>query len=170
MLYGFYGGAWQLWLGTRTNGYNKIVGSPVQLGAWTYLAATFDGAVARFFVNGFQVGSSNSLFAVNQGAVLRLGGGATDSFPGSYFFQGNLDEVAVYNRALSPGSILAHYSVGLGLWVSLQRTFNTTLLSWSGGTLQQASLITGPWTNLSATSPLDLGPAPPGMMFYRVRH
>ena len=85
MLYGFYGGAWQLWLGTGTNSYNKIVGSPVELGAWTYLAATFDGAVARFYVNGFQVGSTNGPFAVNQGAVLRLGGGATRQLPGVLF-------------------------------------------------------------------------------------
>jgi len=170
MFYGLYGTTWQFWLGNGAGGYTKLAGPSVQVGAWAYLAATFDGTTARFYVNGFPAASAGSAIIANQAAVLRIGGGATDTFPGAYFLQGNVDEVAVYSKVLAPTAILAHYSAGLGLWVSVQRTPSTTLLIWSGGTLQATGQITGPWTNVNAISPADLGPSPPGTAYYRVKH
>jgi hypothetical protein len=60
--------------------------------------------------------------------------------------------------------------VGLGLWVNIERTNGTTLVNWIGGKVQQASQPSGPWSDLSIAAPLDLGPSPPGTMFYRVLH
>src|SRR5262249_34950777 len=64
---------------------------------WAYLAATYDGATMRLYVNGTLVASqagSGSL-AVS-GNALQIGG---DSIFGQ-FFQGLIDEVRVYNQAL----------------------------------------------------------------------
>ncbi len=72
--------------------------------AWTHLAATFDGAVLRLFVNGAEVSSRAAAGTLTQSAnPLRIGG---NSVWGEYF-QGRIDEIRVYNRALGAAEILA---------------------------------------------------------------
>ncbi|MGC1614963.1 MAG: LamG-like jellyroll fold domain-containing protein, partial [Candidatus Acidiferrum sp.] len=69
---------------------------------WTHLAATYDGATLRLYVNGVQVSSrsmSDSLVSSTQ--PLQIGG---DPAFGQYF-KGFIDEVHIYNRALSPAEI-----------------------------------------------------------------
>ena len=74
-------------------------------GEWTHVATTYDGATQRLFVNGVEVASrpQTGLIAVS-GGVLRIGG--NNSWAGE-FFQGEIDEVRVYNRALSQPEIEA---------------------------------------------------------------
>ena len=73
--------------------------SPVPLHAWTHLATTYDGTTQRFYVNGALVASrpQTGPIAVGNGA-LRIGG--NNSWAGE-FFSGLIDEVRVYNRALT---------------------------------------------------------------------
>jgi hypothetical protein len=74
------------------------------LGVWTHLATTYDGANQRFYVNGVLVGTTASPgagIAVSNGAI-RIGGNASST---GEFFQGMIDEVRVYNRALSAAEI-----------------------------------------------------------------
>lgn len=77
--------------------------TPLPLNAWTHLTATYDGAVLRTYVNGVQVGSQThggSIFV--SASPLRIGGNA---IWGEYF-QGRIDEVRIYARALSAAEIL----------------------------------------------------------------
>ena len=76
---------------------------PLPLGAWTHIATTYDGATMRIYVNGQLVGSraQGGAIAVANGA-LRIGGNG--SFAGE-FFQGLIDDVRIYNRALSAAEI-----------------------------------------------------------------
>ena len=71
---------------------------------WTYLAATYDGATLRLYVNGTQVSSlaqtGNIATSTNP---LQIGG---DSIYGQYF-TGMIDEVRVYNVALTAAQIQA---------------------------------------------------------------
>src|SRR5947209_1203894 len=71
---------------------------------WTHLATTYDGAALRLFVNGAQVSSvaktGNIVTSTNP---LQLGG---DSIWGQYF-QGLIDEVRVYNVALTAAQVQA---------------------------------------------------------------
>lgn len=72
--------------------------------AWRHLAATFDGTTLRFYVDGVQVGSQpfSGSVAVSSGP-LKLGGNAI----WGEFFGGRLDDVRVYNRALTAPQIQA---------------------------------------------------------------
>ena len=72
--------------------------------AWTHLAVTYDGTAQRMFVNGNQVSmrAQTGLVTVSTGA-LRLGGNGQF---GEYF-QGRIDEVRIYNRALTVDQIRA---------------------------------------------------------------
>lgn len=71
---------------------------------WTHLAATYDGAVQRLYVNGVQAGSRSQTGAIaTSTGPLRMGGNASY---GEYF-TGRIDDVRVYNRALGPTEIAA---------------------------------------------------------------
>lgn len=70
---------------------------------WTHLAATYDGSVFRYYVNGTQVATTsiNGQMGVSTG-MLRLGGTTT---LGNQYFSGLIDEVRIYNRALTASEI-----------------------------------------------------------------
>jgi hypothetical protein len=69
---------------------------------WTHLAGTYDGITVRLYVNGVQVSSRAQTGPIAVSAnPLQIGG---DSVYGQYF-QGSIDEVRVYNRALSAAEI-----------------------------------------------------------------
>jgi hypothetical protein len=74
----------------------------VPLNSWTFLAATYDGATLRMYVNGTQVSSKAVSGSMpNSTGVLRIGG---NSVWGEYF-AGLIDNVRVYNRALTVGEV-----------------------------------------------------------------
>jgi hypothetical protein len=69
---------------------------------WTHLAATYDGAFQRLYVNGIQVASqarTGSMPATTN--PLRIGG---NNIWGEYF-AGRIDEMRIYNRALTQPEI-----------------------------------------------------------------
>lgn len=72
------------------------------LNTWSHLAATYDGNTLRFYVNGALANSAPlaGSITVSTGA-LRIGGNA---FWGEYF-NGSIDEVRIYNRALVQSEI-----------------------------------------------------------------
>lgn len=71
---------------------------------WTHLAVTYDKARLRLYVNGVQVSSVTRTGNIATSAnPLQIGG---DSIYGQYF-QGMIDEVRVYNRALTQAQIQA---------------------------------------------------------------
>ena len=74
----------------------------VPVNTWTHLAVTFNGSMLRLFVNGAEVSSKavSGSIQVSTGA-LRIGGNAV--WP--EYFSGLIDEVRIYNRALSAAEI-----------------------------------------------------------------
>jgi PKD repeat protein len=80
------------------------------LNTWSHLAATYDGATVRLFVNGAQVGSRSQTgtIATSTGPVT-IGG---DPDYGQHW-TGLIDEVRIYNRALSASEIQADMSSSL---------------------------------------------------------
>jgi hypothetical protein len=72
------------------------------LATWTHLAATYDGTMLRLYVNGVEVGmrAVSGALLTSTGA-LRIGGNSL----WSEFFAGRIDDVRIYNRALTATQI-----------------------------------------------------------------
>ena len=86
----------------RGQGTNVFATAPLATGTWTYLAVTYDGQALRLYVNGDEVSSvARTGRIAASGRPLELGG---DSIYGQGF-QGLIDEVRVYNVALTPTEI-----------------------------------------------------------------
>ncbi|MGQ0591683.1 MAG: LamG-like jellyroll fold domain-containing protein [Gammaproteobacteria bacterium] len=85
--------------------YRVLSGGPWLLtNQWTHLAATYDGTIQRLYVNGIQVAQRPQTGPIQVSSnPLRLGG---NSVWGD-FFKGRIDEVRVYQRALSAAEINA---------------------------------------------------------------
>ncbi|HLX91925.1 MAG TPA: LamG domain-containing protein [Puia sp.] len=82
----------------------NVTAAAVQTGQWYFLAYTYDGATAKLYVNGTLVSSQTVAitFAANTDN-LYIGKTPNTNFP--YYFNGVIDEVRIYNRAL-PQSLI----------------------------------------------------------------
>ncbi len=90
--------------GGTISGANVFTSSPsaIAVGVWTHLAMTFDGSTIRLYVNGGQVATRTQAGTLEVNSnPLRLGG---TSVYGEYF-NGRIDEVRLYNRALTAAQI-----------------------------------------------------------------
>lgn len=97
----------------------------------------------------------------------------TDTYSSlSRAFNGMLDEVAIYNTALTPAQIQQLYENGFQLaqvQVGIQQSGENLTLTWPQGTLFQAPNLNGPWTPVTGvTSPYNVNPSV-AQTFYRVR-
>jgi hypothetical protein len=79
--------------------------------AWTHLAATYDGVTLRLYVNGTQVATRAMTAAMRTTtSPLRIGGNAI----WSEWFNGLIDEVRVYNRALTAADVVTDMNTPVG--------------------------------------------------------
>jgi hypothetical protein len=89
----------------------RILGPELPLGVWTHLTATWRDGTATLYVNGVEVGRLSGLRTprLDLPSPLLIGGGINGpkgSHP-TQLYRGSLDELLVYDRALSPDEVLA---------------------------------------------------------------
>jgi hypothetical protein len=148
--------------------YDQVVANQ-----WYYLTLVYDGTTFTFYVNGAAKasgtdssfvqngnvpagGAANYNYNYNQGPGLPDGSGNTvlgqrvdDAFNP---FSGTIDDVAIYNKALSPQQTQNHFLNTTHLTIANSGT--NIVISWSTGTLQSSTNLAGPFVNVTgATSP-----------------
>jgi len=126
--------------------------SPLPTGTWSHLAATFDGTTLRLYVNGTQV-SGVTKSGTLQGSTnqLTLGG---NSYLGR-FFKGYLDDVRIYNVALSRTQIQTDMNTPVGT----DTTAPTVAITGPGAGSTVAGLV-----NVTANASDNVGVV--GVQFY----
>jgi hypothetical protein len=78
------------------------------LNTWIHLAATYDGATMKLYVNGVLESSLPAAITINQNTLpVGLGAQVDASNAGTRFFAGAMDDSRIYNRALSASEIAA---------------------------------------------------------------
>lgn len=86
------------------------------------------------------------------------------------YFEGVMDEVAVYRAALSGSAITNLYNGVVpppDVTINIQKIGSSVQVSWPQGTLLESPQATGPWTTNSSPSPLIIT-NPADNKFYRV--
>ncbi|MGH3371851.1 MAG: LamG-like jellyroll fold domain-containing protein, partial [Nocardioidaceae bacterium] len=89
-------------LTTATSEQALGAGLTLPVNTWSHLAATYDGATLRLYVNGVEAANrAISGLLVTTASPLRIGGNGV----WGEFFQGTIDEVRIYSRALTVAEI-----------------------------------------------------------------
>jgi len=97
------------WLWVQNGGGIYMAGGSITKNEWAHLVVTYDGTKSYFYANGKQEWSSGGIPAPNSGGPLSIGGTPVLS---EEFFDGSVDEVAVYTNSLTADQIKLHYEVG----------------------------------------------------------
>lgn len=82
---------------------------PVSADRWTYVVYTFDGSTQRFYIDALPAGAGRAKRPAWD-SPFTLGAFGASSY---YRFKGELDELAVYGRALTPAEIREHLAASL---------------------------------------------------------
>jgi uncharacterized repeat protein (TIGR01451 family) len=93
---------------------------------WNHVMGTFDGQWLRIYVNGSEHGSYQLPIAASctNDQPVEIGGKA--GLPASEYFNGRLDEVVLYDRALTPGQIADLYDYQAA-WFEDRQSRNITV-------------------------------------------
>src|SRR5262245_38854781 len=132
-------------MGVYINGEQNLWGGTLlPLNTWSHLAATYDGSTERLYVNGVQVASRAQTGAIRTSTLpVRLGG---DTLTGEYF-RGRIDEVRIYNQALSPSEIQADMQTPVVRRLVAAYSFNAgsgTTIADSSGNGNAGTISAGP--------------------------
>ncbi len=86
----------------------SIYGPVLSLNAWHHLVGVYNGSTLKLYVNGTEVNSIAASGSLDTSTYpLRIGTRAVD--PVNRYFKGSIDEVRVYNRALSEQEVQSLY-------------------------------------------------------------
>jgi glucose/arabinose dehydrogenase len=79
----------------------------LQVGIWYHVAGTYDGAQMHLYLDGVEVGSANKSGAIPASNVdVAIGNNPASATGGDRSWSGRLDEVRLYNRALTSQELL----------------------------------------------------------------
>ncbi len=112
------------------------------IGSWAHLATTWDGTTLRLFVNGTQV--ANALVtgtALSSTNPLRFGGNSI----WSEWFAGVIDEVRLYNRALSATEIQSDSTTPITAGATVARRASAATSHHRKATRRKASARCASW-------------------------
>jgi len=156
----------------NTWGWNS--GLLVPDGQWALAAVVVEPTRATIYLgaNGTLQSAVNTVNHANQNfnnSPTRIG---VDPTSVNRHFNGWIDEVAIWNRALSSAEITTLFQAGMGgdLEITIAREGSNVTISWPAGTLQSASEINGTWTDVTSVSPYTTTVTEPKAMFFRARN
>jgi PKD repeat protein len=109
--------------------------------AWVHLAATYDGQYQRLYLNGKQVAARAQQGAISKSSgVLRIGADNDGGFWGDCF-KGYIDEVRIYNRALTPQEVVGDLNKSVATANPPQPVYGNTKLGPTVDTLFKGTAV-----------------------------
>ncbi|MHC4693823.1 MAG: LamG domain-containing protein, partial [Planctomycetota bacterium] len=94
---------------TKTHGHWIKAGSSLADDTWHHVAVTLSGTMVTLYTDGIEIGSETGTPAANLTGIGLIG-----LYNYAWHFGGLLDEIAIFNRALSDQEILEIYYTGMG--------------------------------------------------------
>jgi hypothetical protein len=172
--------AWVVFGGNWANAFIVDSSEVILANQWYYIAMTYDGSLFTLYVNGVAKSSAAYDGFIQNGNVPAVPAGYNYTYNGSgttvlgwrndidfNAFNGTMDDVALYNKALTAQQVQLHYLNTVKL--SVTKSGSNVVLSWPFGTLEAAPAVSGTYNDLtSATSPYTNAPSG-SAKFYRVK-
>jgi hypothetical protein len=163
-------GTYLLYANTDTNNAGMFVGSTFQqqttggptlaANSWTHLTGTYDGSTIRLYVNGVQVASrAQTQPMTTNNALLSIGGSSV----WGEWFAGRLDELRIYNRALTAAEIVADMAAPLGTTTNQAPAITSPAVTTAVATYAYSYQMTATDPNTGDTLTYSLTTAPAGM-------
>lgn len=137
---------------TSTYRWATSATNSVTLYQWTYVVATYDGNYIRLYLNGSLVNTQSAGFnAQTSSRSVNVGRES-----GAAYFNGNIDELAIYSRALSSTEISEHYNARSVFYTETFLSLNDTDHV-NGASAYSATRYTSrnEWNTLSASELLS---------------
>ena len=112
----------QIVFGAQSGTTTGTAGGYITPGNWYHFVGTYDGTTIRAYINGSLIQQTNLSGPMNDpNSPLNFGGVST--YP--YYWNGSLDDVRIYNRALTDAEVAQLYSSESGLidrtkWANLE--------------------------------------------------
>lgn len=150
---------WSFWTG-RPSGWDQVTSAgTVNVGAWQHLAISFDAGTGNktLYVDGTPT-SATQQYVPNAVRDLHLGGGG--DFGTQYYFDGALDDAALWNTALTPADITSIIANGAAAVPGGQVA--NWMLDEPAGTGGAGSVIDSVGGYHGDTPPLPFAPGAPG--------
>jgi uncharacterized repeat protein (TIGR01451 family) len=123
----------RFYLFDTSDNYASVIGTTdLTDGNWHHVVAVREGGsgqTMRLYVDGLEQDSQPTSFTAGFEAATEINIGWLDLSSG-FHFEGIIDEVALYDRALSPGEVEGHYNEGqIGRWYCQADTLTPTISS-----------------------------------------
>jgi len=99
----------------------------MEYNVWNYFVMTWINDTYYTYINGIANLTETKIPLSNFSDNVYIGSGQ-----GNYYFNGSLDDVAIWNKALTPAEILEHYNNGLATHTNITSGMNTTNSDWFG--------------------------------------
>ncbi len=93
--------------GTCGDPFGCVVGGTPKGGVWQLVTGTYDGAIARLYVDGFEVAHDTAAIPPK---TLPVFIGDYYGLPDYYGWRGGIDDVRIYGRALGPSEVLGLFN------------------------------------------------------------
>lgn len=111
------------------------IGNLVSLNQWHHFSLSYRANDIKLYLNGQEVATINET-KNNTSAVALIGGANIDPYGGVRFFSGLIDEVKIYNYALTPEEVALDYNQGMAA-VMGQSSANTGSSASAGSAAQE---------------------------------
>lgn len=82
-----------------------ISAAVIPIGTWSHVAATFDGTKLMIYINGVQVGTLSYSGSIHSSTYPVRIGAVPFTLGGTRLFPGNIDQVEIWNKALTPNEV-----------------------------------------------------------------
>ncbi len=89
------------------SGVDEVTAGLPPTGTWTHIAGVWDGNVMRLYTNGVEAASLGSVGLINVSNDPLYIATKNNSAPSGDRFNGRIDDVRIYNRALAPAEVAA---------------------------------------------------------------
>ncbi len=101
------------------SGWQEALSAPLMAaGTWYHVVGTYDGNTLKIYINGIEKGALNAPGSVVSSSYpLNIGRAPYDT---TRRFDGLIDDVRLFNRALSTDEIWGLYTEGSGNWVTVE--------------------------------------------------